>query len=1114
MLMSASSHMFRVNNNACASTIVGKLFDKEQQCLRQPLVICSQGTALLTKSYFRHSLHSKSTTMASIFFVNSYQINFESVLMIPDNDGMLNMLKALEANGLRGFIGCESVLYEKELEKFFETALVQGEDITGAVSGKFFSISQAQFAHVFELPTEGLVNFSEVPKDRVYDARSIFSRKGVQVEIHGKKKHMKYEFRLLNDILGKAVTVKAGSFDAVTTEKFQMMTAIHFGLKVNWSKVLFNVLKDMVDKSQRKAKGFAAQIGVLLKGIPAIALGEGVPFPFAKILSMKTVNTYIATNTTIYAREEQGMVSEAIVKRKSKSTKKSSSADDTPVKVISEIAGSKKRVATEDNAPDIPKKRRTVKTKPSPSQESMVIVNVAQDVVPIQVIDPTPVVATIKSPAPKLKSRKRRLVLPTGSDDETMGTQELAKDTDEAAVKPTDEVDITIEQELAKDTDEAAVKPTDEVDITIEQVLEETLKLGVNEEEHGGQGVDEAMFADDFSQWLDDFVSRNSEPEIVGIRTITEAAGSNSPVVVKDMNRAVSSIFTNKEHMSIDDLLLQISDDMLLPSITATEITKIRLGESISITKVRQCDIYPASLPRISIHDKGKAIFFNKLTNFDALLALKEKEKLMLEWAETDSLAMAVKRKEYILAKYRELLLRTFLDSHRKYFAPGQPWTETASQIIDLLSDAHSISLEDLLAHQREHGLSMEQPCASTVFDSSIDSGAVLARFYSAAKSTCWVRPMILIDGVCTPLQGPDFWKSSFRLSLFLNQKKIPEPVIDNIFVPHVLFIEPIQYWEAAPCLIRAWKWTKVCTEIIQFSMFGCLPPVREDVCQEIVVYNLGVERIPAGFLSMFAQGMACHSFVDSVVQRDSGNIQEVNIKDVEEVDLVSSDGSTVYRSPSPIFQEVDSVEHDLQFALGPVIFPSVAQEERLYYVQSPESSPAISLHQESSSSSTDVSMYFDFADIPRIHDSNCEILSKITSIEFSVREALLKQNDLIRQSLQNARRDHETQGFTQVMHINDLKKEAVMPKRGKEVAADLPTNFLEVAADLFNHLLQIKFEIVDMWKIWKSWKRMRKEFMRQIDVRQIDMKEKETDREERGGLAEVERLRGEEDFD
>ncbi|KZV40109.1 dystroglycan-like [Dorcoceras hygrometricum] len=522
--------MFRGNNDACVSAIVGRLFDKEQQCLRQPLVICSQGTALLTKSCFRHSLHSTSTSMASVFIVNSYQINFESVLMIPDHDGMLNMFKALEANGLRGFLGCESVLYEKELGKFFDTALVQGDDITGAVSGKYFSISQARFAQIFELPTEGLVNFSEVPKDRVYDARSIFSQNGVQVEIHGKKKYMKYEFRPLNDILEKAVNVKAGSFDAVTTERFQMMTVIHFGLKVNWSKVLFNVLKDMVDRSQKKAKGFAAQIGVLLKSMPAITMGDGVPFPNAKILSMKTVNTYIATNITTDARGENvepGLDKVAVVKRTPNSKKKSSSTDETPVEVISEISGSKKRQATEGNAPAIPNKRRTMKNKPSPSQTNLDILNIAQDVVPLQIIDPTPAAAAFNSPVPKRKSRKRRLVLPTGSDDETMGTQELVKD-----------------------TDEVAVKPTDEVDMIIEQVLEETLKLGVSEEEHEGQGVDEATFADDFVQWLDDFVSRNDVPEIVGPRTFTEAKGSTSPVVEKNLVQAVGSKPVNEESMT------------------------------------------------------------------------------------------------------------------------------------------------------------------------------------------------------------------------------------------------------------------------------------------------------------------------------------------------------------------------------------------------------------------------------------------------------------------------------------------------------------------------------------------------------------------------------------
>ncbi|KZV40246.1 hypothetical protein F511_26609 [Dorcoceras hygrometricum] len=429
------------------------------------------------------------------------------------------------------------------------------------------------------------------------------------------------------------------------------------------------------------------------------------------------------------------------------------------------------------------------------------------------------------------------------------------------------------------------------------------------------------------------------------------------------------------------------------------------------------------------------------------------------QWAAMDSLETAVKRKMYILAKYKELLLRKIMESHRQFYTPGQPWTTTASQIFDLLSDAHSKSLDDLLAQQREHGLPLAQPCPSPIVDSSVDSGAVLARFYSIANSTCWVRPMILVNGVWTPLQGPDFWRSSCRLSLFLNKMKMPAPAIQDTFVPHVSFIEPVQYWEAAPWLIRTWQWTKVCKEIVQYSMFGGLRPVREDICQDITVYDLAVERIPADFLSMFAQGMACNNVVDSIVQRASGDLQEVDITGDEEVDLVSSDVSTVYRSPSPIFQKVDSVEHELLFALGPDIFPSVAQEERLYFVQSPESSPAISLHQESSSSSTDVSMHFDSMDIPvnaqadtqtsapvyftmftdaledlrsstfqRIHDSNCEILSKVNAVELGVRGDLLKLQVMPRQSLENACRVLERQGTTQETQINDLKKGLMAP--------------------------------------------------------------------------------------
>ncbi|KZV36822.1 hypothetical protein F511_03546 [Dorcoceras hygrometricum] len=101
--------------------------------------------------------------MASSFITNALQINFDYVLGIQDNEGMVNMFKALEDSGLRGFLGWPSVLCEQELAQFFDTAIVQDGDITCAVSGKYVEISESTFAGVFNLPTDGLTDLSEVP---------------------------------------------------------------------------------------------------------------------------------------------------------------------------------------------------------------------------------------------------------------------------------------------------------------------------------------------------------------------------------------------------------------------------------------------------------------------------------------------------------------------------------------------------------------------------------------------------------------------------------------------------------------------------------------------------------------------------------------------------------------------------------------------------------------------------------------------------------------------------------------------------------------------------------------------------------------------------------------
>ncbi|KZV22038.1 hypothetical protein F511_35092 [Dorcoceras hygrometricum] len=162
--------------------------------------------------------------MASALINNSSQIYFDSVFGMED-EGMVNMFKALESSGLRGFLGCSSAIYEAALVEFFQNASVRDGKVISTVQGKAVEISEKLFSGTFELPTDGLTEMADVPKDLVFDARTAF----------------------YFDVM-----VKAGSFDAVTHERFLMMSAIHGGVKVNWGRILFNIVKDMVTPAMKQ----------------------------------------------------------------------------------------------------------------------------------------------------------------------------------------------------------------------------------------------------------------------------------------------------------------------------------------------------------------------------------------------------------------------------------------------------------------------------------------------------------------------------------------------------------------------------------------------------------------------------------------------------------------------------------------------------------------------------------------------------------------------------------------------------------------------------------------------------------------------------------------------
>ncbi|KZV39266.1 hypothetical protein F511_14567 [Dorcoceras hygrometricum] len=670
--------------------------------------------------------------MASSLISNSHHIDFDSVFDMYDAS-LEQVFETLIATGLKNFLGCPAVFYEAALTEFFTNGSVREDGmVVSTIKGTTVEISESLFATTFDLPTEGLTDLSDVPKNLVFDARSLFSESKEQVSISCLKKELKIQYRLLHDILAKTLFVKAGSFDAVTHDRFLLMTAITFDVKVNWSNLLFGVLQAMVTPGSRQAKGFAIQIGVLLQNVQGLVLGESKGFPKSRILDAKTVHRFVHINEKVGLEES---AASPRVKR-------------TPVK--KSVFKKRPALGVED-APVI-KKKRTTKGKP---------VVIAQEAVPPQTVEATTIAPVEQLSVPKRKSqkRKRKLVLE----------------------------DATVVQ---KSVDEMVER----VDAPVPAYVEQTAVVPV---------VEDDKQSDRAETWFDrafDEMLRNDSPVVTPSDTDEEeetidvgAAGGDQQVQFSAEGT------TDDELLSIEEHQARIPFNASLLSTLAPTITKIRFGQGIEF---REVDAYKASLPQIDASDKGKGILVEDdvqghptreifsliCADIEFLIALREnviedvyifvssfslrklatlqsedifaKEGQVLSWAETDSSFVAIQRQRLIIAKYRELLLRKFIEASRKNFVSGTPTSAIDLKVLKLMGAAHLFALKDLLRHMREHQLEWTRPSSSSLFEGPvIDRGFFIPPNHHSITSKCWIRAKIMVDGSWLILEGVDYWR-------------------------------------------------------------------------------------------------------------------------------------------------------------------------------------------------------------------------------------------------------------------------------------------------------------------------------------------------------------------
>ncbi|KZV36336.1 putative phosphoserine phosphatase [Dorcoceras hygrometricum] len=803
-----------------------------------------------------------------------------------DDAEIVQMFESLVTTGLMEFLGCPAIFHESALIEFFANGSVRDGMVVSTIGGIAVEIRESVFAETFGLPTEGLTDLSEL-----------------QVESHC--------------LLQLKVSCSGGKVASSRGDN------LHWKVPVDW----FTSRKIPVEEHQSQGTLTLYHLSEMASSL--ISRSHHIDFDsFFRFDDAGIVQMFESLVTTGLM---EFLGCPAIIHKVLLSSSETFGLLTEGLTDLSELGESKAFPAP-----------RILNDK---TIHRIVSVNAN---VGVEEVGEAP--RAKQTPVKKSMSKKRQ----AASEAEVAPVIKKKRST---KGKPAAARRISLEAVARRIS-------LDDVDMIIRQVISESTDLSSNKEDQGDKLVDETDIGDDFGAWLDSsfpgFDSRVDEPVL---------ASTN-------LEKATSSRQSAEVHMSFDDLLLQIPNDMLLPSITTAEVSMLRLDESSSfrdkgkaiLVKNDQLTENPATeivalvcsdvefLVRVrdsvmnAVVDFFASFSLNNMPDMESLKDLKEKEKMMMKWAETTTLATAVRRQMYVLAKYREMLLRTFVESYSRYLECDQPWNNMAVQVFSLLSAAHSQSLDDLKAQQLEHNFELVQPTSSPpVLDCTDCSGVRLAQFYSIAKSI----------------------------------KKLPASVTAEYFDSAVPLIEPARYWGTAPLLVKFWAWQRVCTEAIQFSISGRLRSAN--FSSDIVIRNLGVERLPDYFLDDFEHGVNTGYFAD-FLSGSSGHSGS-------DFDSASSSGDTVY---------------------------------------SPDSSPAAPPLQESSSSSSDASIHFDSEDLPvhgqeaahtsapvdsnaftnedlrsyisqRIHESTSEIPSKIYDATFNVRGDLLKQQAWLRQTFQDA---------------------------------------------------------------------------------------------------------------
>ncbi|KZV36566.1 hypothetical protein F511_23595 [Dorcoceras hygrometricum] len=300
-------------------------------------------------------------------------------------------------------------------------------------------------------------------------------------------------------------------------------------------------------------------------------------------------------------------------------------------------------------------------------------------------------------------------------------------------------------------------------------------------------------------------------------------------------------------------------------------------------------------------------------------------------------------------------------------------------------------------------GKTVDKPLLKSAAGSPRDRGAVIARTNSNTRSTCWIRTMILVDGLWTVELCADKWV------------KIPRKVISTE-VPRQR-----QYDDTLPTMsvffrLMKKRWADVCLEVTDFCAYQRLLPVGSiNFCRA-----LEIVETDSCFASRQPTVFTLRLYQFCTIQIQYSLFSSLSTADISE--FLSS--IALDRSAFRSVQITQSVVPNVQLSL----------DQRPSYPISPESSSSLRFDQTdvdaTASSRPPISQDLSaaFADFQaalseQIFVSQSDMSSRLHKIEQSVCDSLRDQADIFRNLSQGARQEVRTLYDVHTIRFNEFRK-------------------------------------------------------------------------------------------